>query len=151
MSFQRGVVSARPGTHVTAGVIVRDGEGRVLLVEPTYRTDWLTPGGSVEAGESPRQAAAREAREELGLTLSIGRVLAMQWEPQGGNSDGILHFAYDGGVIGPEHTATIHLETGLASYRFLEPTALLQLASATTVSRIEASLEALARRSFVEL
>jgi 8-oxo-dGTP diphosphatase len=37
------------------------------------------PGGHVEPGEAPEQAAVREAREELGLDVSIQRLLAEIW------------------------------------------------------------------------
>jgi 8-oxo-dGTP diphosphatase len=37
------------------------------------------PGGHVEPGETPEQAAVREAREELGLDVSIQRLLAEIW------------------------------------------------------------------------
>lgn len=37
-----------PRKRVTAGALIRDEVGRLLLVEPTYRDRWLTPGGTVE-------------------------------------------------------------------------------------------------------
>ncbi len=37
------------------------------------------PGGHVESGEMPIQAAVREAKEELGLDVSIQRLLAEIW------------------------------------------------------------------------
>jgi 8-oxo-dGTP diphosphatase len=37
------------------------------------------PGGHVEHGEAPEQAAVREAKEELGLDVSIKRLLAEIW------------------------------------------------------------------------
>jgi 8-oxo-dGTP diphosphatase len=46
-------------------VLFRDAAGRVLLVKPTYKNGWEIPGGYVDAGESPRAAAAREVKEEL--------------------------------------------------------------------------------------
>ncbi|MFL5627283.1 MAG: NUDIX domain-containing protein, partial [Ktedonobacteraceae bacterium] len=42
-----------------------DKQGNILIVKPTYRSDWLLPGGIVEKDESPRQACVREIKEEL--------------------------------------------------------------------------------------
>lgn len=53
-----------------AVVIVRRGDGRVLaLTRGDDFADWHLPGGKVELGESPPQAAARELLEETGLVV----------------------------------------------------------------------------------
>jgi 8-oxo-dGTP pyrophosphatase MutT (NUDIX family) len=55
-------------THVTGSAIVRDGGGRVLLHRHKRLGIWLQPGGHLDAGEHPWDAAVRETREETGLT-----------------------------------------------------------------------------------
>ena len=55
-------------------VIVEDLRGRVLLLlrgptAPWFPNQWNLPGGKIEAGESPGQAAMRETREETDLRV----------------------------------------------------------------------------------
>ena len=47
-------------------VILRDLEGRVLLVRHSYGTSaWSLPGGGLKRGENAEEAACREIREEV--------------------------------------------------------------------------------------
>ncbi len=58
--------------HPTAGVIVTDTDGRILLLRRApgemLAGLWEIPGGSVEDGEDIEQAARRELAEEAGVT-----------------------------------------------------------------------------------
>jgi len=81
--------------RVAAGVLIEDGRGFVLLVKPTYKEDWDLPGGYVEEGESPREAARREVREELGLDIEPGALLVVDWAPHPDEGDKLL-FIFDG-------------------------------------------------------
>jgi 8-oxo-dGTP diphosphatase len=60
----------RPVVDVAVGVL-RAPDGRVLLTERKPGKDaagfWELPGGQIEPGESPAQAAARELLEEVGV------------------------------------------------------------------------------------
>jgi ADP-ribose pyrophosphatase YjhB (NUDIX family) len=62
-----------------ASALVRDARGHVLLVRQTYVRPprWSPPGGWVGRGETIQQAAAREAYEEVGLAVAVGRPLAV--------------------------------------------------------------------------
>jgi 8-oxo-dGTP diphosphatase len=79
-------------------VLFTDAAGRVLLVKPTYKRGWDIPGGYVEPGESPRQAAVREVAEELGLDATVGRLLVVDWAPHPDEGDKLL-FVFDGGQL----------------------------------------------------
>jgi 8-oxo-dGTP diphosphatase len=60
-------------------------QGRVLLVRQTYRggTFWTFPGGHIEPGETPPQAAVREAQEETGLHVRLGSLLTVRARQSG--------------------------------------------------------------------
>ncbi len=60
--------------HVTGSAIVAGSRGTVLHMHKTLRL-WLQPGGHIDAGEAPWEAAVRETKEETGL---LGR------HPEGG-------------------------------------------------------------------
>ena len=55
-------------THVTASGIVVGRRGTVLHRHKRLGI-WMQPGGHIDAGESPAEAALREATEELGLAV----------------------------------------------------------------------------------
>ena len=66
--------------RISAGVIVEH-EGRLLLVrhvKPGAYDFWVAPGGGVKGSESLEEAAAREAREETGLEVQVGKLLYVE-------------------------------------------------------------------------
>ncbi|MDP9792704.1 8-oxo-dGTP pyrophosphatase MutT (NUDIX family) [Catenuloplanes nepalensis] len=98
-----------PRKRMSTGLLFRDERGRVLLVEPSYKPYWEVPGGTVEAGESPHAAAAREIEEELGLTVTPGRLLVTDWTPpRPGRTEG-MHLVFDGGPLTPAQVAAIRV------------------------------------------
>jgi ADP-ribose pyrophosphatase YjhB (NUDIX family) len=62
---------SHPRFAVSAGAIVTDDRGRVLLLKHRFRPGcgWGLPGGFIEWGEQPEDGLRRELREEMGLEV----------------------------------------------------------------------------------
>lgn len=72
------LLAGRYAQTAGAHVLVTDTDGRVLVVRTTYlEPQWMLPGGLVERGERPDEAAAREAREETGLEIKVTGLAAV--------------------------------------------------------------------------
>lgn len=65
--------------RVISHLLVTDEAGRVCILETTFKADFELPGGILEVGESPREGLVREVEEELNHTVSVGRLLVVDW------------------------------------------------------------------------
>ncbi|MBQ5425693.1 MAG: NUDIX domain-containing protein, partial [Pseudobutyrivibrio sp.] len=54
---------------VGCGVLVENEKGQVLLQKRSDNGQWCVPGGALELGETYKEAAARELREEVGIEV----------------------------------------------------------------------------------
>ena len=84
-----------------AGALITTGDGRVIMIDTTYRDFYEIPGGAVELGETPAQACARECREELGFEVDVGRLLAIDHQCDPGVRGDSVMYLYDGGFADP--------------------------------------------------
>jgi putative (di)nucleoside polyphosphate hydrolase len=57
----------RQGFRANVGIVVADGQGRVLWARRCGQNAWQFPQGGIHAGETPEQAMYRELDEEIGL------------------------------------------------------------------------------------
>ncbi|WP_106848161.1 NUDIX domain-containing protein [Blastococcus sp. Marseille-P5729] len=89
--------SVMPLKRLISHVVMTDPAGRILLCQTTFKKDWELPGGIVEPGESPVLAARREVAEEIGIELSLGRLLALDWLPPYLGWSDAIEVLYDGG------------------------------------------------------
>ena len=69
-------------TALGAFGVIFDADRRVLLCHRRDMDAWNLPGGGVEDGESPWDAAVREVREEVGLDVEIVRLSGLYWKPR---------------------------------------------------------------------
>jgi 8-oxo-dGTP diphosphatase len=76
-----------PRPPIAAAVIVKG--GRVLFVRRRVKEGslwWQFPAGEVEVGESPGEAAVREAGEEVGLKVAETKLLGERVHPATGRT-----------------------------------------------------------------
>ncbi len=70
--FRRSLVNAVAPSYILGAMCwLEDDDGRVLLVKNTYRDQWVFPGGLVDKGETPHDAAIRELHEETKLDITL--------------------------------------------------------------------------------
>ncbi|MFG2284840.1 NUDIX domain-containing protein [Streptomyces sp. NPDC048595] len=131
---------ARP--RMASGALFFDDQGRVMMLEPTYKDYWEIPGGYVETGESPRQACIREVREELGIEPVIGPLLAVDWAPSSAEGDKVLYI-FDGGILPKSLQGQIRLQVSeIKGYAFHPVSAVAEVTIARLARRVQAAAQA---------
>jgi 8-oxo-dGTP diphosphatase len=131
-----------PRVPASAGGLIGDGAGRLLVLKPTYKRGWTIPGGQMESGgESPWEACRREILEETGLVVTAGRLACVDFlRPRAGKPGG-LRFLFDCGSIGPDQGHPIRLpEDEIAEYRWAAPGAADRLLSGPVGRRVAQAL-----------
>jgi ADP-ribose pyrophosphatase YjhB (NUDIX family) len=91
----------------TAGALVVDGEGRLLLVRRArdpHAGTWDVPGGFLGAAEAPLDALRRELREETGLEVEPDEFVAVMLDRYGAGPDvgTTLNLYWTARVVGGE-------------------------------------------------
>jgi 8-oxo-dGTP diphosphatase len=103
----------------TAAALITSPADEVLLVKPNYRALWSLPGGILEDGEPPDVGCAREVREELGISVPVGPLLAVDWiPPEGLRTRPLVAFVFDGGVL-TDPSVIVLQESELDEFRFV--------------------------------
>jgi 8-oxo-dGTP pyrophosphatase MutT (NUDIX family) len=80
---------------VAVAAVVRDDRGRLLMIQRSDNHLWALPGGAQDIGETTREAAVREVREETGISIEITGLSGIYSDPR--------HvIAYDDGEVRQE-------------------------------------------------
>lgn len=100
-----------PSIPASAGALIFDRSGRLLILKPTYKSGWTIPGGVMEAdGETPWQACKREVREECGIELRRGRLACVDFRRPRPGSPGGIRFLFDCGSFEDSRLAAITVQ-----------------------------------------
>jgi 8-oxo-dGTP diphosphatase len=132
-----------PKKICSAGVLFTNAENEILLLEPTYKDAWEIPGGVVEQQESPRLAAMREVKEEIGLNMTITKPLCIDYKPFKDSPHDAFHMIFDGGTLSPEQIKAIQLDPNeIKSIRFISLDDLPHYTTSGKCRRLAAALAA---------
>lgn len=133
-----------PRIPASAGALIFDRAGRLLILKPTYKSGWAIPGGQVEAdGESPWEACRREALEESGIEIDAGRLACVDFLRPRENRPGGVRFLFDCGVVATERLRRVEVQVDeIAEYRFVPVAEALKLLSGPLRRRVRAAVGA---------
>jgi 8-oxo-dGTP pyrophosphatase MutT (NUDIX family) len=140
------------GAAGSAALLIQDNAERLLVVKPSYKPGWNLPGGRIEEGESPTEAARRETKEEIGLDIRPGLLLAVGWERATANGRPL--FIFDGGSLEPTSFELISLQQNeLVAVEFVSSERIVELIPLDRRPLLHAAIGALRTRStaYVEL
>jgi 8-oxo-dGTP diphosphatase len=89
-----------PRVPASAGALIFDTAGRLLILKPNYKKGWTIPGGQMEPdGESPWEACRRETREECGLHIAGARLACVDFLRPKKRRAGGVRFLFDCGTF----------------------------------------------------
>jgi 8-oxo-dGTP pyrophosphatase MutT (NUDIX family) len=133
-----------PRVPVSAGALLHDGAGRILVLKPTYKSGWTIPGGQMEEdGESPWDACRREVVEETGLVVTSGRLVCVDFLRLRPDRAGGVRFLFDCGVIPEADRGRIVVQVGeIEDHRWATPEEADELLSGPVGRRVGQSLRA---------
>lgn len=99
LGFIRILNQRLPKKRTIAQGVLRNEHGEILLCQLTYKKEWDLPGGVIDPSESPATCVVREVQEELGIEVSAGRLLTVNWLPPWRGWDDAILFLFDLGTI----------------------------------------------------
>jgi ADP-ribose pyrophosphatase YjhB (NUDIX family) len=135
---------ATPAIPASAGALICDRAGRLLILKPTYKSGWTIPGGVMEAdGETPWEACQREVREECGIDIRHGQLACMDFRRPRPGKPGGIRFLFYCGVIGDKSLAAIVLQPEeISEYRLAALPEALPLLRQPIRRRVQAATSA---------
>ena len=141
-----------PKKRMASNALFFNEEGGILIVKPTYRRDWLLPGGIIEAHESPHEACIREVQEELHLNVTLQRLLCIEYLSEEREQTECVQFSFFGGILSQAQIVDIMLPSDeLSEYLFSPLEDAVRLLSPKLAKRVPHCLQALSENVTVYL
>jgi 8-oxo-dGTP pyrophosphatase MutT (NUDIX family) len=137
---------------MAAGALFFDASGKFLILRTSYKDTWEIPGGAVEDDESPREAAEREIKEEIGLSKHMTKLICLDYQDAEGIRTESLMFIFDGGTLSDEDMNSIKVDAKeILEFRFVTSDEALPLCGPRLGRRIQNIIAAKETDTFLYL
>lgn len=152
----REYIKNLPAKRMASGVVLFNDIKEILLVKPTYKDFWSVPGGVIDKDESPRDAALREVKEEIGIELINCQLLCVDYmssiDSGYSTKDENIQFIFYGGILTNEQISQIQIpQEEIGEFKFVSKEESLKLVSDRLANRLISCLEAISSHTPVYL
>ncbi|MGV8910965.1 MAG: NUDIX hydrolase [Propionicimonas sp.] len=143
LGFTAVMNTVTPRKRLISHLLLTDSSGRVCILETTFKPDFELPGGILEVGESPRVGLVREVEEELSHSISVGRLLVVDWlAPYLGWEDAV-ELIFDGREMADFAIARLRPDgQEIRAIHWLDPEAAISRMAPFAEGRLRAALDA---------
>ncbi len=119
-------------------------KNQLLIVQPAYSSEWLLPGGTVEAEESPLEALHREIKEELNLKIEPIQLVAVDYIPNRDVKGEYLQFLFEAKELTEYQVQQIKISANdFKDYKFVDIEHAVSMLTPAAARRLESALLAL--------
>ncbi len=141
-----------PKKRMASGAILFNANDEILIVKPSYKEEWLLPGGIIELNESPRAACIREVKEEIDLDVVDLKLACIDYTFPEHRPDDSLQFVFNGGILSDEQINDIVIDgKEIIDYKFCSIEAAVSFVNNRSKLRIPNAIEAINNNTVVYL
>ncbi|MGZ3772771.1 MAG: NUDIX domain-containing protein [Pseudobdellovibrionaceae bacterium] len=138
----REFYASLPKKRVGAGILLFY-KNDLLIVQPTYMSGWILPGGTVEAEESPYEGLIREIKEELGLNIAPSKLLCVDYISNRDVKGEYIQFLFTAKELTESEARNIRLPSHeLRDFKFVSLEKAMEFLNPSVAKRVSSALEA---------
>lgn len=131
-----------PKKRIGAGVLLFY-KHDLLIVQPTYYSGWILPGGTIEGEESPLEGLYREVKEELSITVEVTQLLSVDYISNRDVKGEYIQFLFAAKDLTETQAQHIRLPPHeLRDFKFVNIENAMELLNSAVAKRVLSSLEA---------
>ncbi|MGE5086817.1 MAG: NUDIX domain-containing protein [Bacillota bacterium] len=130
-----------PVKRIGSGVLLFY-KGQLLIIQPAYSSDWLLPGGIVEAEESPLEGLVREVQEDLGITITPTQILSVDYVRNVDMMGEYISFLFAAQNLTEKEAQQIRLASNdFTDFRFVDIDVALRLLAPRVARRVASTVQ----------